>query len=87
MKMKRNTALKTARIEKGLTQNQLAKLLGYKGGQAVSNWENGYIKPPLRIALKIAKILDRDIDHLFFDDEVQESHTISTKPTGTEGGN
>ncbi|MGA8941597.1 MAG: helix-turn-helix transcriptional regulator [Thermoactinomyces sp.] len=69
-----NFALKQARLEKGLTQLQLAKLLGYKGGQSVSNWENGRIKPPLIIASKIAEILGKDIESLFFEENVQETH-------------
>ncbi|MFC7441434.1 helix-turn-helix transcriptional regulator [Laceyella putida] len=74
-KLAKNLALKLARKEKGLTQLQLAKLLGYKGGQSVSNWENGRIKPPLTVASKIARILEKDIDSLFFEDKEQENHT------------
>lgn len=61
----KNIALRTARKRKGLTQGQLASMLGYKGRQAVSNWENGYTQPPLNVALEIADILETDVYVLF----------------------
>lgn len=79
----KNIALKKARKEKGLTQLQLAKMLGYKRGQSVCNWENGYVDPPLVVAKKLAEILEKNINDIFFADQVQESHTF-LKPTGTE---
>lgn len=63
--MKKNNRLATARKAKGLTQEQLALLLGYKGRQAVANWENGYANPPLTIGIEIAKLLESDVDFLF----------------------
>jgi len=74
----KNIALRKARLEKGLTQDQLAKMLGYKGRQAISNWENGYIQPPLRIAIKVSEILGKDLKDLFSAHEVQDSHTNGT---------
>lgn len=69
-----NVALKLARQQKGLTQLQLAKLLGYKGRQSVSNWETCRVKPPLNVAKDIAMILEKDIESLFFEENVQETH-------------
>lgn len=80
----KNIALKKAREAKGLTQLQLAQLLGYKGRQSVSNWENGYINPPLIVALKIAEILEKNVSDIFLIVEVQDYHTL-LKPTGIEG--
>jgi transcriptional regulator with XRE-family HTH domain len=37
--------IKRYRKSKGLTQEQLANLLGYKGKSAVANWEKGYNSP------------------------------------------
>lgn len=74
----KNIALRKARLEKGLTQDELAKMLGYKGRQAISNWENGYIQPPLRIAIKVSEILGKDLKVLFSAHEVQDSHTNGT---------
>ena len=75
--MKNNNLIKS-REKKKLTQEQLAKKLGYKGKQSVSNWENGYISPPLETALLIARILEEDIFFLF-ENKVQESHTRESK--------
>lgn len=73
----KNIALRKARLEMGFTQEKLAKMLGYKGRQAVSNWENGYIKPPLKVALKVSEILGKDPAYLFLANQVQESQTPS----------
>ena len=71
----RNVNLIKSRENKKLTQEQLAKMLGYKGKQSVANWESGYASPPLETALRISKILEEDIFFLF-ENEVQETHTI-----------
>ncbi|WP_438310906.1 helix-turn-helix transcriptional regulator [Sporosarcina sp. FA9] len=70
----KNVNLVKSREKKNLTQEQLAKALGYKGKQSVSNWENGHISPPLETALKISQILEDDIFFLF-SNLVQETHT------------
>lgn len=72
---KKNIPLQKARIRKGLTQEALAKKLGYNGRSAVSNWENGHIDPPLRIAMKLSELLETDLKQLFPDYQVQETHT------------
>ncbi|HFK1524034.1 TPA: helix-turn-helix transcriptional regulator [Bacillus cereus] len=69
----KNENLIKARKKKGLTQEKLAHLLGYKGRQAVANWENGYNLPPLSIALGVAELLGEDVS-LLFGFEVQENH-------------
>lgn len=70
----KNFNLINSRKEKKLTQEQLAKMLGYKGKQSVANWENGYISPPLDTALRISQILEKDVSFLF-GINVQDSHT------------
>ncbi|MCM3053700.1 helix-turn-helix transcriptional regulator [Caldifermentibacillus hisashii] len=70
----KNKNLVNARNKKNLSQEQLAKMLGYKGKQAVCNWENGYSSPPLDKAIKAAEILGADISFLF-GQKVQENHT------------
>lgn len=69
----KNERLKKAREAKSLNQSQLAKLVGAQGKSSVSNWENGYSKPTLSTAIKLANVLDRDVDFLF-NYKVQESH-------------
>lgn len=49
--------LKILRKQKGLTQKEIAKLIGvYQGSYA--NWENGKREPKLEIIVQLAKILD-----------------------------
>lgn len=70
----KNHNLINARKKKNLTQDQLAKMLGYKGKQSVANWENNYISPPLETAIQISQILGEDINFLF-KAKVQDYHT------------
>ncbi|MHA2856880.1 helix-turn-helix transcriptional regulator [Paenibacillus lautus] len=72
--MKKNDALVEARKEMGLTQEELAISLGYSKA-TVSNWENGHSNPSLYDAFKVARILNKDINQLFLDINVQVSHT------------
>lgn len=48
--------LKSARIVKQLSQSEVAKRLGYKNGQFVSNWERGLSTPPKRVIKDLCKI-------------------------------
>jgi transcriptional regulator with XRE-family HTH domain len=41
------TLIKTARAEKGLTQTQLSKKLGYGDPQIISAWETGRVMPSM----------------------------------------
>jgi len=61
----KNKRLKKARELKGLSQEQLAKLVGSQGKSSVSNWENGYSTPTLETAIKLSRILEKDIEFLF----------------------
>jgi transcriptional regulator with XRE-family HTH domain len=47
-------------MEKGLTQNDIAQILGYGSSQIVSNWERGLIDPPTKILRPLVRILDID---------------------------
>ncbi|KGT40347.1 helix-turn-helix transcriptional regulator [Heyndrickxia faecalis] len=69
----RNERLAKARHRKNLSQSELAEKLGCSK-QAVSNWETGYSNPPLKMAIKLSEILDKDVDYLF-GKEVQGSQT------------
>ncbi|MGG1677326.1 helix-turn-helix transcriptional regulator [Neobacillus sp. NRS-1170] len=64
--MEKNYILVNARKESGLTQSELASLIGCKK-TTVSNWENGYAKPRLSDAIKLASILRKSVDNIFFD--------------------
>ncbi len=76
MKKKKNIRLISARKEKKLNQDELAKMLGFSGKQSVANWENGYSTPTLETAIKLSEILNKEITFLFGYD-VQETQTKS----------
>lgn len=73
----RNEALISARKEKGLSQEQLAEMLGVRK-TTISNWENRYSNPTLSDAFKVADILESDVNVLFLGLKVQDFHTKST---------
>ncbi|MCL1701586.1 helix-turn-helix transcriptional regulator [Lysinibacillus sp. Bpr_S20] len=70
----KNLNLINARKKKGLTQTELAKLLKCASKATVSNWETGYSRPRLEVAILISKILDEDVAFLF-GYNIQESCT------------
>ena len=50
-------ALRSARVNAGLTQHQLARLIGAAGGERVSRWELGMSEPRPDFFVKLARIL------------------------------
>ena len=56
--------LRKIRLEKGLTQNDLATKL-FVSYQAVSQWENGTTTPDVNTLVKLAKELEISLDELF----------------------
>jgi transcriptional regulator with XRE-family HTH domain len=42
-----NDYLRVKRIESGMSQLEVARVLGYSSPQFVSNWERGLVSPPL----------------------------------------
>lgn len=57
--------IKKFRVQKGLTQDELAQLLGYKGKTAVSNWENGTNSPNDSAIERMLDIFGVDANTLF----------------------
>jgi len=51
-------ALRAARERAGLTQHQLARLIGVAGGERVSRWELGTSEPRPDLLVRLAKALD-----------------------------
>jgi len=58
-------ALRTARVRAGLTQHELARLVGVAGGERVSRWELGTSSPRPEILRRIAAALDFSLADLF----------------------
>lgn len=77
--------LKSLRKQKGITQEKMAQMLGYKGKSGYCQLENGIVKITLEKATKIAEILGEDVNTIFFETEVHDKGTLSKKSTGTIG--
>lgn len=58
------TALRLARERAGITQHQLARLIGVAGGERVSRWERGASQPRPEALHRIAEILKVDVQGL-----------------------
>lgn len=68
--------IKSARIKKELTQEELAELLDITPTH-VKHIESGHRKPSIEILFKAAKILDMSVDNVIFsdtDDELKKSN-------------
>lgn len=59
--------MKIARIEKGLTQDQLARQV-QATRQTIGLIEKGKYNPSLQLCLAIAKALDKTLDDLFWEE-------------------
>ncbi len=55
--------LKTLRVAKGLTQNQLAKTFGVDQ-RTISAWEKGICEPSYQTLLKICEFFDETFDNI-----------------------
>ena len=60
-----NIKLKIARVEKGLSQQDLADLVNATR-QTIGLIEKGKYNPSLNLCIRIAKILDRTLNDLFW---------------------
>ncbi|HHY67321.1 MAG TPA: helix-turn-helix transcriptional regulator [Alicyclobacillus sp.] len=70
-----NEALRAARKRKGYTQEQMAKMLGYRSKSGYCMIERGPNTAPLPVALRIAEILEESVENLFSDLKVHENRT------------
>ncbi len=66
--IKLKNRLKVARAEKNLSQQQLAMLAGVTR-QTISSIETGQYFPTARLALILAKVLDKQFEDLFYLEE------------------
>jgi putative transcriptional regulator len=63
--MEYENRLRVARIEKGLTQEQLAEMAGVTR-QTIGLIEAGKYNPTLKLCLKLAEITGKGLDELFW---------------------
>lgn len=62
----KNLKLKAARIEKGLTQADLAQLIGVTR-QTIGAIEKGKYNPTIKLCLNICRALGKTLDELFWE--------------------
>ena len=67
----KNIKMKVARVEKDLTQDDLAKQIGVSR-QTIGLIEAGKYNPSLKLCLLLCKVLDRTLDELFWEEESDE---------------
>lgn len=68
METKNNIKLKLARVEKELSQQELADLVDATR-QTIGLIEKGKYNPSLNLCIKIAKALNKTLDQLFWEGE------------------
>jgi len=64
----KNKRMKIARVERDLSQEQLAERVGATR-QTIGMIEAGKYNPSLKLCLAICKVLGRTLDELFWEDE------------------
>lgn len=72
MENQTNMKLKLARIEKGLSQQELADRVSATR-QTIGLIEKSKYNPSLSLCIRIARTLDRTLDQLFWNDNKTES--------------
>lgn len=63
----KNLKLKAARVEQGLSQQQLACRIGVSR-QTINAIESGDYNPTIRLCIKICQVLHRSLDELFWEE-------------------
>jgi len=71
MESKKPNPIAAARHRKGLTQRQLADLIGASRGQ-IANWETEAATPPPACAIRLAKALRMSLDQIYANVETQQ---------------
>ena len=64
----KNKKMKIARVEKDLSQEELAELVGATR-QTISMIEAGKFNPSLQLCLSICRALDRTLNDLFWEED------------------
>ncbi|MBQ9928701.1 MAG: helix-turn-helix transcriptional regulator [Lachnospiraceae bacterium] len=67
----KNLKLKFARMEKDISQIDLAKTVGVTR-QTIGMIESGDYNPSLKLCIAICKALDKTLDDLFWEDDENE---------------
>lgn len=71
MKTDGNIKMKMARVEKGLSQQELADSVDATR-QTIGLIESGKFNPSLNLCIRIARVLGKTLDQLFWEEERHE---------------
>lgn len=71
----KNKKMKIARIEKDLSQEQLADLVGATR-QTIGMIESGKFNPSLQLCISICRALGKTLDDLFWEEEEKKGDTV-----------
>ena len=69
--MAKNLALKLARVQKDLTQKDLAEIVGVSR-QTINAIEKGEYNPTIKLCRKLCRVLGKSLDELFGEDDEDE---------------
>jgi len=75
MEEKENMKLKLARIENKFTQESLAEEVEVTR-QTIGLIEKGKYNPTLNLCIKIAKTLNKTLDQLFWEEDLNEKNSV-----------
>lgn len=69
----KNIKMKVARVQKDLTQEELADIVGVTR-QTIGMIEAGNYNPTLNLCVEICKALDKTLDDLFWENEQDKNN-------------
>ncbi len=69
--MSRNLAMKAARVQKDMTQKDLAAAVGVSR-QTINSIEQGEYNPTIKLCRSICRVLSKTLDELFGEDDEHE---------------
>ena len=69
--MPKNLSVKVARVQKDMTQKDLAAAVGVSR-QTINAIEQGEYNPTIKLCRAICRVLDKTLDELFWEDECDE---------------
>lgn len=62
-----NKKMKQARTDKGLSQAELAKMIGVSR-QTINMIENGDYNPTIALCIKLCRVLEKTLDEIFWEE-------------------
>ena len=69
--MPKNLSVKVARVQKDMTQKDLAAAVGVSR-QTINAIEQGEYNPPIKLCRAICRVLNKTLDELFWEDDCDE---------------